>query len=160
MPASTVDRYTARMDRPVVLFLIGMRVNRLRALRSWTSVAAAMTKMLRELDGNPASGILWHRTYVSPPIVMVHQYWESFEKLLDYAHDRQGNHFPAWGEFNRRIGYANGAVGIWHETYLVEPGKCECIYGNMPVFGLAAATARVPAEGRLAAAKDRLSPPC
>ncbi len=25
-------------------------------------------------------------------------------------------------------------VGIWHETYLIEPGKFECVYGNMPPF--------------------------
>ena len=48
-------------------------------------------------------------------------------------------------------------IGIWHETYLVEPGKFECIYGNMPLFGLAAATKHVKAEGRLAAAKDRFA---
>ena len=45
-----------------------------------------------------------------------------------------------------------GPVGIWHETYLVEPGKFECVYGNMPRFGLAAAGDHVKLEGRLAAA--------
>ena len=50
----------------------------------------------------------------------------------------------------------DGSVGIWHETYLIEPGKFECVYGNMPVFGLAAAGRHVKAEGRLAAARDRL----
>ncbi len=49
------------------------------------------------------------------------------------------------------------AVGIWHETYLVEPGKYECIYGNMPPFGLGAASNLVKAEGRLAAAKERFA---
>ncbi len=52
----------------------------------------------------------------------------------------------------------DGSIGIWHETYLVEPGKFECVYGNMPPFGLAAATNSVKAEGRLACgAKDRFA---
>ncbi len=151
------QRHTAHTDKPVVLFLIGMRVNNPLAIGKWGFVAAAMPKMLKELSTRPDSGLLWYRNYVSLPNIMVQQYWESFDKLLAYAHDRGGEHFPAWGEFNRRIGYASGAVGIWHETYLIEPGKFECIYGNMPPFGLAAATSRVPAEGRLGTAKERFN---
>ena len=45
--------------------------------------------------------------------------------------------------FNRAIG-KDGTVGVWHETYLIEPGKYETIYANMPLFGLAAATSHVP----------------
>jgi hypothetical protein len=56
----------------------------------------------------------------------------------------------------KQLAQDNG-VGIWHETYLIEPGRFECIYGNMPLFGFAAATSSVPAEGRLAAAKDRFA---
>jgi hypothetical protein len=149
------DRHTARTDKPVVLFLIGMRVNRLWDARRWGFVLAAMPKMLRELAARPDSGLLWSHTYFTFPVIMVQQYWDSFDKLLAYAHDRSGAHFPAWSEFNRRIGYSRGAVGIWQETYLVEPGTFECIYGNMPPFGLAAATTRVEAEGRLGTAKSR-----
>jgi hypothetical protein len=87
---------------------------------------------------------------------MVQEYWESFDKLIAYAHGRSGQHFPAWAAFNRAIG-TDGSVGIWHETYLVEPGKSECVYVNMPRFGLAAAAQHVKAEGRLAAAKDRMN---
>ena len=32
-------RYTAKNDEPFVVFLIGMRVNRIFALRSWIRVA-------------------------------------------------------------------------------------------------------------------------
>jgi hypothetical protein len=149
-------RYTARLDRPVVLFLIGMRINKLFALRKWLPVARAMPRMLAELDARPGAGLLWHRTYVSPPVILVQQYWDSFDKLLAYAHDKSAVHFPAWAAFNRAIGN-NGSVGIWHETYLIEPGKFETLYGNMPLFGLAGAGKHVPAEGRLAAAKDRFS---
>lgn len=55
-------------------------------------------------------------------MLLVQEYWENFDKLLAYGHDRAGQHFPAWAAFNRAIG-TGGSVGIWHETYLVEPGK-------------------------------------
>jgi len=148
-------RYTAQTDKPVVLFLIGMRFNNLFAFRRWFHVATAMPKMLAELKSKPNAGLLWERTHLSWRQLTSQQYWRSFDDLLRYAHDRDGVHFPAWAKFNRLIGN-DGSVGIWHETYLIEPGKFECIYGNMPLFGLAAATNHVPATGRLAAAKDRL----
>jgi hypothetical protein len=111
--------------------------------------------MLAELKNKPESGLLWSRTYHSGRVIMVQQYWQSFDELIAYAHDRSGRHFPAWAAFNRAIG-TDGSVGIWHETYLVEPGKSECVYVNMPRFGLAAAAQHVKAEGMLASAKDRM----
>lgn len=150
------DRYTARVEKPVVLFLIGMRFNKILAVGKWLPVATAMPRMLAELTNKPELGLLFYRTYLSGRVVLVQEYWESFDKLLAYAHDRSGQHFPAWAAFNRAIG-RDGSVGIWHETYLVEPGKSECVYVNMPRFGLAAAANHVKAEGRLAAAKDRMA---
>ena len=58
-------RFTAELDKPVVLFLIGMRINRLRAVGKWLPVARAMPRMLEELERRPGSGLLAHRTYVS-----------------------------------------------------------------------------------------------
>jgi len=50
----------------------------------------------------------------------------------------------------------DGTVGIWHETYLVQAGQYEAVYGNMPIFGLAAATQHVPATGRRETAAGRI----
>jgi hypothetical protein len=149
-------RFTARTGKPLVLFLIGMRVNNFLAVGDIFFVSKAMTAMLRELSQKKDSGLLWYRQMLSPPTINVLQYWESFDKLLAYSHDKSGEHFPAWAKFNKQV-MGSKNIGIWHETYLVEPGKFECVYGNMPLFGLAAATSHVPAEGRLAQAKDRLS---
>jgi hypothetical protein len=65
------------------------------------------------------------------------------------------NHLEPWKRFNRAVG-AGGSVGIWHETYVVEAGKYECVYGNMPQFGLAAAGAHTPAVGAKETARRRL----
>jgi len=51
----------------------------------------------------------------------------------------------------------NGAVGIFHETYVVKQGTYECVYANMPAFGLAAAGEMVPAIGRMQGAKSRMT---
>lgn len=148
-------RYTATSDKPFVVFLIGMRVNRVFALRSWVRVASAMSPMIAELKRNPDLGLLHAEFFVYWRGVGVLQYWHSFEQLHAYAHARDAKHLPAWAEFNRRIG-GNGSVGIWHETYTVAPGQYESIYANMPRFGLANAAEHLIVTGRLNGARDRI----
>jgi hypothetical protein len=148
-------RYTAQIDGPFVVFLIGMRVNRLFALRRWTRVAAAMPPMIAELKRNPELGMLHAEFFIYWRGVAVVQYWRSFEHLHAYAHARDAAHLPAWAEFNRRIG-GNGSVGIWHETYQVASGGYECIHVNMPRFGLGAAGHHVGVSGRLESARSRM----
>ncbi len=149
-------RYTAATDQPFVVFLIGMRINKLRAVRQWLPTVMAMGPMLRELFTHPEKGLLGARSYLGWREVMVVQYWRSFEDLERFARSADDPHFPAWKRFNATVGYQDGAVGIWHESYLVQPGQYEVVYGNMPVFGLAAATTHVPARGRLETARRRL----
>ncbi|MBV9045255.1 MAG: DUF4188 domain-containing protein [Alphaproteobacteria bacterium] len=149
-------RMTARLDKPIVLFLIGARINRLRSFPKWLWFTRTMPRMLNELEQTPGAGLLWYRAYTSLPNVFVQQYWESFDKLMAYSSDKTLSHQPAWGRYMRSLA-ADGSIGIWHETYLIEPGKFECIYGNMPPFGLGAASNLVKAEGRLAAAKERFA---
>ena len=148
-------RFTARVEEPFVVFLIGMRVNRWLAVRKWLPVARAMGPMLRELSSDKASGFLSAELYLSLRGPMLIQYWRSFDALHAYAHVKGGLHTSAWAAFNRLAG-RDGAVGIWHESYLVEPSGFECIYNNMPRFGLAAATEHVPVTGRLESALGRL----
>jgi Domain of unknown function (DUF4188) len=52
-----------------------------------------------------------YHTYISRRVIMVQEYWESFDKLLAYPHDRSGRHFPAWAAFNRAIGMMGTAGG-------------------------------------------------
>jgi fumigallin biosynthesis monooxygenase-like protein len=148
-------RYTARTDKPFVVFLIGMRVNQLWAVHKWMPVASAMPRMLKTLMQNPAKGLLGVETWVRWREVMTLQYWRSFDELEQFARNPSDPHLQAWKDFNQRVG-SNGSVGIWHETFLVEAGQFECVYGNMPVYGLAAATAHVPAVGNRETARLRL----
>ena len=158
MPPIFPGRYTAQTSEPFVVVLIGMRINRLLAVPSWTRVAAAMPRMIAELKRQPELGLLHAEFFLYWRGVAVLQYWRSFELLHAYAHAKNAAHLPAWAEFNRRVG-GNGVVGIWHETYTVEPGQYEAIYANMPRFGLAAATKQIAVTGLLDSARSRIDHP-
>ncbi|SEN99998.1 DUF4188 domain-containing protein [Actinacidiphila rubida] len=139
------ERTTAGAEGDVVVFLIGMRVNRLTAPHRWLPVFTAMPRMLRELSRDKGSGLLAHVLLTgSPRTYYVVQYWESEEKLYAYASDSGKLHRPAWAAFNRHARKGGSAVGIWHETYVVPAGSYESIYFGMPPFGLAEAHGAVP----------------
>ncbi|MFF4740934.1 DUF4188 domain-containing protein [Streptomyces sp. NPDC001262] len=143
--APIAGRVTTVAEGDVVVFLIGMRVNRWRAVRHWLPVLRAMPRMLKELAGEEGSGLLGHQAYTSGPRTYTTvQYWESREKLLAYASAPDRQHRPAWAAFNRRARSAAGSVGIWHETYIVPAGSYEAIYHGMPATGLGAAWGHRP----------------
>ncbi len=147
-------KYTAAAGQPFVVFIIGMRINRLLAVHKWLPTVAAMFPMLQTLRRSADRGCL-HTEYILFWRGMgVLQYWRSFDDLERFAADSRDPHQPAWADYNRRVG-ADGTVGVFHESYLVQPGSYETLYGNMPLFGLAAATRHIPAAGRRARARGR-----
>jgi hypothetical protein len=140
MRATNTGRWTHdHDDEGVVVFLIGMRVNRLRSIRTWLPVANAMPRMLAELARDPALGLLGVTSCVQGRGGLVVQYWRDLDSLLAYAHAADHEHRPAWREFNRLARDADGAVGIWHETFIVPAGAHESVYVDMPAQGLASA---------------------
>jgi hypothetical protein len=149
------QRMAAKLDGDFVVFLIGMKINRPWKLHKWLPVAKAMPKMLKELSQKPESGFIGFQILGGIPPVIV-QYWRSFEQLEAYAKDRDAQHYPAWKEFNKKV-KSNGDVGIWHETYKVRAGEYECIYNNMPPYGLGKAGMLVPATGNREYAGQRIS---
>jgi hypothetical protein len=150
-------RFTAATDQPFVVFLIGMRVNNMLAFRKWIPVASAMGPMLQTLYTMPEKGFLGGETFFRLPPLMITliSYWKDYEHLEAFARSADDPHLPAWRAFNRAVG-KDGSVGIWHETYLVDAGKHEALYGNMPRFGLATAFDHVPAIGRRETSRQRL----
>ncbi|MGW9046585.1 DUF4188 domain-containing protein [Streptomyces lydicus] len=151
-------RVTAAAEGDVVVFLIGMRINRWRAVRHWLPTLIAMPRMLKELSRDGGSGLLGLRGLAGGLRVYgVVQYWESREKLLAYASDQGGQHRPAWAAFNRRVRASKGGVGIWHETYIVPAGSYESVYIDMPPAGLAAAWGVEPVGRRGERAAQRLA---
>ncbi|MEY2883434.1 MAG: hypothetical protein RL490_1158 [Pseudomonadota bacterium] len=148
-------RVCAEVEGPFVVFLIGMRINRWWKFWQWLPVIRAMGRMLPELARQPELGLLHARSHFGFPGIMLVQYWRSYAALEAYASARDKAHLPAWAAFNRSIG-SNGDVGIWHETYLVEPGRYENVYNNMPAWGLGRAGTLHDASGPRARALGRL----
>jgi hypothetical protein len=149
------DRMCAEVDGEAVVFLIGMRFNKLWKIHKWFPVLLAMPKMIKELEQNPELGFLGAHTWVGRTAIIL-QYWRSVDHLNAYAKSRNHAHLPAWAAFNRAIG-RSGDVGVWHETYKIREGSYETIYVNMPAFGLGKAFMSVPASGKRESAAGRMA---
>lgn len=148
-------RMCAEIEGEFVVFLIGARITKPWKVWKWWPVAKAMTAMRQELAAQPELGLLHAQDFNGFPDAMTVQYWRSFEHLEAYARGRDLKHLPAWQSFYRTVG-TDGDVGIWHETYLVSPGRYEAIYGGMPTFGLGAAGRLVDAVGAKQEARQRI----
>ena len=148
-------RWTARAEGPYVVFLIGMRFNKLWKLHKIAPVFAAMPRMLAELYRQPELGFLGADTWFGRTTLMV-QYWRSFEALEAYAKAREHAHLPAWSAFNRAVA-ANGDVGVFHETYTIAPGSYENVYVNMPPMLFGRVGKLVAATGAYAGAASRMA---
>lgn len=146
-------RFTTENEKELVIFVIGMRINRFRSIRKWLPVLLAMPPMIKELSIRKDLGCLHLQSYVQLPTTMMIQYWESEEQLLAYA--KGDKHTKAWKTFNKRA-KENPAVGIYHETYIIPAKSYESIYVNMPVFGLGKAIGTEKVETATNTASDRL----
>ncbi|MBC8099395.1 MAG: DUF4188 domain-containing protein [Armatimonadetes bacterium] len=155
MPPVLPGRFTAQSDEPFVVFLIGMRVNSPLVIHKWLPVMLSMVPMMNELQRHPDKGMISSRYYLSGRVILLVQYWRTFEQLEAFARNPNDPHLPAWQRFNQKIA-KSGVVGVFHETYRVEQGNYETVYSDMPVFGLALATQHVPVTGRRETAR-RLS---
>ena len=149
------ERVAAQIEGDFIVFLIGMRINKLWKVAKWLPPFLAMPRMIKELEKQPAevTGFLGHNGIGFSMV----QYWRSFEHLEAYARSQDHAHFPAWTAFNKRMKNARGDVGIWHETYLVKAGNYEAIYSGMPEYGLGKVATLAPATGNRQEARQRLS---
>jgi hypothetical protein len=96
------DRMCAQVDGEAVVFLIGMRFNKLWKIHKWLPVLIAMPKMIMELEKNPDLGFLGYHLWFGRTLLML-QYWRSVEQLNAFAKSRTNAHLPAWTAFNRQI---------------------------------------------------------
>ncbi|WP_253919516.1 DUF4188 domain-containing protein [Dietzia psychralcaliphila] len=174
MPTSTPTDPARKRSMPVthardgglVVFHIGMTIHRPFRPDLWLPVFRAMPTMLAELGRNRAAadrgeaedlGFLGAQTLFGARGPWVVQYWNSVDQLYAYARDTGRAHMPAWRDFNATARKNPGAVGIWHETYVVEEGGVETFYGNGARAGLATATGTIPLGRRGTTARERLS---
>lgn len=131
------DRLLPAFRDDFVLFIFGIRINKYWMPHKWIPVLSAFNKMLKELSEQPQHGLLAADLWRGNPRVSI-QYWRSYDELTDYARNKAAKHFPAWFQFNNDIS-PSGAVGLWHETYVIKQGNYEAVYKNVPQLGLGSA---------------------
>ncbi|QOR67208.1 DUF4188 domain-containing protein [Cytobacillus suaedae] len=146
-------RYTSKNEDKIVVFLIGMRINKWWAIHKWFPVFSAMPAMIQELYTNKETGFISLESFFGLRTSLMVQYWKSEDGLLAYA--KGPTHMKAWKSFNEKV-RNNDAVGIYHETYIVPKGRSESIYANMPLFGIAKAFGNKPVTPRINSARQRL----
>lgn len=148
-------RYTTKNTEDIVVFIIGMRINKRLAIHKWLPVFNVMPGMIKELYSHKDElGFLSMESYFGLRTTVMIQYWRSMDDLLAYA--KSENHLTAWKHFNQKVGN-NDAVGIYHETYQLNSGQYETFYGNMPAYGLGKALKPVAVTSKLNTARDRLN---
>lgn len=149
----------------VVVFNIGMTVRKPHRPDLWLPVVTGMLKMQAELNRNIAAsargeaqdlGFMGGANLMSAKGPWCVQYWRSVEQLYAYATNPNLAHLPAWKKFNKAARRHPGAVGVWHETYVVPAEGIETLYGHGAVVGLGAVAGAVPIEKRGLRAAERL----
>ncbi|GKV67522.1 transcriptional regulator [Sporosarcina sp. NCCP-2716] len=154
-PTIYQGRHTADNSEDRVVFIIGMRINRRLAIHKWLPVFFAMPGMIKELYTHREQlGFQSAENYFGLRTTAMIQYWDSLDDLLAYS--KGGKHLNEWKKFNR-LTKGNSAVGIYHETYIIQKGKYESVYVNMPAYGLGKAAGLVPITVDKQTAKKRLS---
>lgn len=158
-------RTTHAHEGGLVVFHIGMTIQKWHRVDLWGPVFTAMPKMLAELERNKVAaergdeedlGFLGATTLVGASGPFVVQWWRSTELLYAYARRGESTHLPAWRAFNAAAHKNPGAVSIWHETYAVPEGHIETLYGAGAKVGLGKITGTVPALRRGKDARERL----
>lgn len=144
-------RNTVDNSEPIVVFLIGARVNRWWLLPIVLPILSAMPRMLGELAKDRDSGFLGVQSFGFASA----QYWRSVDHLLAYASHRERTHQPTVVRYFKKL-FRGAAAGIWHEIYYSAPGAYEGYYINMPTYGLGRTRPLQPAQGPLATTRGRL----
>lgn len=123
---------------------IGMTLNKGWRPDLRLPVFFSMPAVTRELDEDPESGLLGYELLVNRRGPFAVQYWSSLDKLYDYASAGSRSHRPAWATFNTMARKHPEAVGVWHETFVVE--RAERMFVGTPAMALPKATRVVPVE--------------
>lgn len=135
-------RFTAKTNQQFVVFLVGMRINKLRSIFKCLPLFRRFVAMVYQLKANKSHGLLGAKRWFAWREIMYIQYWDSLESLEKFAQSKEGAHIQAWREYN--LMFAKSAeLGIWHEKYLLDAEQVDCVYSNMPRIGLAAAMQQV-----------------
>jgi len=141
-----LGKFAADNAEPVVVFLVGLRINSWRKPRHWLPLLLAMPAVVRELTAQPDGGLLGYRLLLGPGPrqAMLLQYWRTVDDLHAFARHPASTHRAAQQRLWEHYAAAGGAVGVWHEMLPLAEGAYHSLYGNMPPMGIGAIHALRP----------------
>ncbi|MEP7286892.1 MAG: DUF4188 domain-containing protein [Chloroflexota bacterium] len=153
------EKFTANVKEPFVFFIVGGHINNVLRPDKWLPIVWQFVKLIRYVQTHPETGCLGGNTYLRIfPFGMIFQaYWRSYDDLEHWARSKSEGHLGAWQDYLNRIGWG-GQLAIYHELYVVEPGKFEAVYGNSAPYGLSKAMGAVSITGRAHNARGRINP--
>ena len=139
-PQMRLGKFAVDNAEPVVVFLVGIRINRWWRARHWLPLLLAMPGALDELTAQPDGGLLGYRLLLGPGPrqAMLLQYWRSVGDLRAFARHPESIHRAAQRRLWQHYARAGGAVGVWHEMLPLSEGSYHSLYGNMPPTGIGA----------------------
>lgn len=138
------ERMAAEIDGEYVVYINGMRLNKLRALPKYLHAGLEAAKMFERLEADPDSGFLGYLpAFMGLRSGAAIQYWRSPDDIKRFARDPDDLHVPAWQWYNEAVG-SNGELGFWAELYVVRDGSFETFYRNVPPIGLGEHGSLVP----------------
>lgn len=136
------------MEGDPVVYVNGMRLNKLRAVHKWVLAGRKLAAMFDRLAADPDSGFLGYQpAFVGLRTGAAIQYWRSLANLKRSANDPDDLHVPAWTWYEEEVD-SGGGVGFWAELYVIEEGAYETFFRNMPPVGIGAVAGLVPAPAR------------
>jgi hypothetical protein len=148
MVKSGGKRNVADIEGDIVVYINGMRLNKLRALPKWLLAGRKLAKMFDRLEADPESGFLGYQpAFMGIRSGAAIQYWRSLEDLTQFARDPNDLHAPAWKWYNDEVD-TGGGVGFWAELYVVNASHYETFYRNMPPIGLGAISGLISDDER------------
>jgi hypothetical protein len=157
----TIDekRMVAKMDGGFVIYINGMRLNKLRAIHRWAIAGRKLANMFDRLEADPDSGFLGYQpAFMGLRTGAAIQYWRSLEDLKRFASDPNDLHVPAWKWYNEEVD-SGGGVGFWAELYVIGDDDYETFFRNMHHFyGLGKTADTIPMsehQGRLGPSEER-----
>lgn len=148
MGHAATNRMVADVDGDLVVYINGMRLNRLRAVREWFVAGRKLAAMFERLEADPDSGFLGYQpAFMGLRTGAAIQYWRSLTDLKRFANDPDGPHVPAWRWYEDEVD-EGGGVGLWAELYVVEAGSYETFFRNVRDVGLGRVVGVVPDAAR------------
>lgn len=127
-------RKAVELEDGMVIYINGIRLNRLRGLPQYLMANWKVAKMFKRLAADPDSGFLGYElALMGPRHGAAIQYWRSLDDLRRFASDREDMHVPAWQWFNR---VDDGSIGFWSELYVIGLEDYETFFRNVEGVGL------------------------